>query len=134
MLVPFCAGSPALGRHEPRKVPRARVRLIGTEPGFHTLLPIEVPHVTHFAAPSSAHEAAPDKRWWGLGVICVAMFISAMDMTIVNVALPDMSNDLDAGIGELQWVLRSGCAGSPSRGGRGRPRSTSPAWRSPPSR
>jgi EmrB/QacA subfamily drug resistance transporter len=33
------------------------------------------------------------------------MFISAMDMTIVNVALPDMSNDLDAGIGELQWVL-----------------------------
>ena len=46
-----------------------------------------------------------DKRWWGLGVICVAMFISAMDMTIVNVALPDMSNDLDAGIDELQWVL-----------------------------
>ena len=33
------------------------------------------------------------------------MFISAMDMTIVNVALPDMSNDLDAGVGELQWVL-----------------------------
>jgi DHA2 family multidrug resistance protein-like MFS transporter len=33
------------------------------------------------------------------------MFISAMDMTIVNVALPDMSNDLDAGIGDLQWVL-----------------------------
>jgi EmrB/QacA subfamily drug resistance transporter len=33
------------------------------------------------------------------------MFISVMDMTIVNVALPDISNDLDAGIGELQWVL-----------------------------
>jgi EmrB/QacA subfamily drug resistance transporter len=33
------------------------------------------------------------------------MFISTMDMTIVNVALPDMSNDLDAGIGELQRVL-----------------------------
>jgi EmrB/QacA subfamily drug resistance transporter len=31
--------------------------------------------------------------------------MSAMDMTIVNVALPDMSNDLNAGIGELQWVL-----------------------------
>src|SRR3954468_7166854 len=51
--------------------------------------------------------AAPieERRWWGLGVICVAMFMSAMDMTIVNVALPDMSNELDAGIGELQWVL-----------------------------
>jgi EmrB/QacA subfamily drug resistance transporter len=66
---------------------------------------IEVPRFIHFAPPPSAHEAAPDKRWWGLLVICVAMFISAMDMTIVNVALPDMSNDLDAGIGELQWVL-----------------------------
>jgi EmrB/QacA subfamily drug resistance transporter len=55
--------------------------------------------------PPASHEAALDKRWWGLGVICVAMFISAMDMTIVNVALPDMSSDLDAGIGELQWVL-----------------------------
>jgi len=33
------------------------------------------------------------------------MFISAVDMTIVNVALPDISEDLDAGVGELQWVL-----------------------------
>jgi EmrB/QacA subfamily drug resistance transporter len=33
------------------------------------------------------------------------MFISAIDMTIVNVALPDISDDLNAGIGELQWVL-----------------------------
>ena len=33
------------------------------------------------------------------------MFISAVDMTIVNVALPDISEDLNAGIGELQWVL-----------------------------
>src|SRR5690348_2305588 len=46
-----------------------------------------------------------DERWLGLGVICCAMFISAIDMTIVNVALPAMSDDLDAGIGELQWVL-----------------------------
>ena len=55
--------------------------------------------------PRSAQEGAEDKRWWGLGVICVAIFISTVDMTIVNVALPDMSNDLDAGIGELQWVV-----------------------------
>jgi EmrB/QacA subfamily drug resistance transporter len=68
-------------------------------------LAIEVPHFIHFRAPPTAGEADEDKRWRGLGVICVAMFISAMDMTIVNVALPDMSNDLDAGIGELQWVL-----------------------------
>src|SRR5919108_184778 len=73
--------------------------------GEEALLPLPGLLVFGFAPPPSAHEAAPDKRWWGLGVICVAIFISAMDMTIVNVALPDMSNDLDAGIGELQWVL-----------------------------
>jgi DHA2 family multidrug resistance protein-like MFS transporter len=33
------------------------------------------------------------------------MFISAVDMTVVNVALPDISEDLNAGLGELQWVL-----------------------------
>jgi EmrB/QacA subfamily drug resistance transporter len=33
------------------------------------------------------------------------MFISAVDMTIVNVALPSISEDLNAGVGELQWVL-----------------------------
>jgi EmrB/QacA subfamily drug resistance transporter len=66
---------------------------------------IEVPQVMHSAPPPSPHVEAERKQWWGLGVICVAMFISAMDMTIVNVALPDMSNDLNAGIGELQWVL-----------------------------
>ena len=38
-------------------------------------------------------------------MVCAAMFISAVDMTIVNVALPDISQDLNAGVGELQWVL-----------------------------
>jgi MFS transporter, DHA2 family, multidrug resistance protein len=33
------------------------------------------------------------------------MFISAVDMTVVNVALPDISEDLNAGVGDLQWVL-----------------------------
>ena len=64
---------------------------------------MEVPHYLHWMP--SATAPLQERRWWGLGVICVAMFISAMDMTIVNVALPDMSADLNAGIGELQWVL-----------------------------
>jgi len=44
-------------------------------------------------------------RWRGLAVVCAAMVISAVDMTIVNVALPAISRDLDATLGELQWVL-----------------------------
>jgi EmrB/QacA subfamily drug resistance transporter len=46
-----------------------------------------------------------ERRQLGLLVVCAAMFISAVDMTIVNVALPAISQDLDAGVGELQWVL-----------------------------
>ncbi len=45
------------------------------------------------------------RRDRGLAVLCGAMFVSAVDMTIVNVALPAISEDLDAGVGELQWVL-----------------------------
>ena len=44
-------------------------------------------------------------RWRGLVVVSAAMVISAIDMTIVNVALPDISRELDASLGELQWVL-----------------------------
>jgi EmrB/QacA subfamily drug resistance transporter len=46
-----------------------------------------------------------ERRQQGLLVVCGAMFISAVDMTIVNVALPDISEDLNASVGELQWVL-----------------------------
>ena len=46
-----------------------------------------------------------ERRRQGLLVVCGAMFISAVDMTIVNVALPAISQDLDASVGELQWVL-----------------------------
>ena len=48
---------------------------------------------------------ARKRRQQGLVVVCAAMFISAVDMTIVNVALPAISEDLNAGVGELQWVL-----------------------------
>jgi EmrB/QacA subfamily drug resistance transporter len=46
-----------------------------------------------------------DRRQAGLAVICAAMFISAVDSTIVNVALPDISLSLGAGVVELQWVI-----------------------------
>jgi EmrB/QacA subfamily drug resistance transporter len=45
------------------------------------------------------------RRWHGLAVVSAAMVVSAIDMTIVNVALPDISRQLGASLGELQWVL-----------------------------
>jgi MFS transporter, DHA2 family, multidrug resistance protein len=66
-------------------------------------LPIEFPH---FVERLPFQAAVPhERRQQGLFVVCGAMFISAVDMTIVNVALPSISEELNAGVGELQWVL-----------------------------
>jgi EmrB/QacA subfamily drug resistance transporter len=66
--------------------------------------PIEHPHlVRHVRHDDEA--VGTDRRKLGLVVLCGAMFISAVDTTIVNIALPDISEDLNAGVGELQWVL-----------------------------
>ncbi|MCW2968777.1 MAG: transporter [Solirubrobacteraceae bacterium] len=46
-----------------------------------------------------------DRRWWTLGAVCVATFMLLMDITIVNVALPDIAKDLGSSFTDLQWVI-----------------------------
>jgi EmrB/QacA subfamily drug resistance transporter len=53
---------------------------------------------------SSAH--APDpRRWQALSLVCVAFFMTVLDVSIVNVALPSIKNSLNVGESSLQWVL-----------------------------
>jgi EmrB/QacA subfamily drug resistance transporter len=40
-----------------------------------------------------------------LMVCCLSLFIVGLDITVVNVALPDIGRDLDAGISGLQWTV-----------------------------
>jgi EmrB/QacA subfamily drug resistance transporter len=40
-----------------------------------------------------------------LGICCLSLFMVAMDITIVNVALPSIRRDLGASISGLQWVI-----------------------------
>jgi EmrB/QacA subfamily drug resistance transporter len=50
--------------------------------------------------------ATPDPhRWWTLGAVCVATFMLLLDVTIVNVALPDIQKDLGSSFEDLQWVV-----------------------------
>ena len=49
--------------------------------------------------------AAPDRRWWTLAAVCVATFMLLLDITIVNVALPDIARDLGSSFQDLQWVI-----------------------------
>ncbi|WNV87754.1 MFS transporter [Umezawaea sp. Da 62-37] len=44
-------------------------------------------------------------RWWTLGVACVATFMLMLDVTVVNVALPDIRVDLGADLTAQQWVI-----------------------------
>ena len=45
------------------------------------------------------------RKWWTLLATCVAMFMLLLDITIVNVALPQIQKDLDASFSDLQWVV-----------------------------
>src|SRR5919204_486813 len=43
-----------------------------------------------------------DRRWWTLGAVCVATFMLLLDITIVNVALPDIEKSLHSSFTDLQ--------------------------------
>jgi len=45
------------------------------------------------------------RKWWTLIVVCIGAFMLLLDITVVTVALPDIERDLDASLGDLQWVL-----------------------------
>ena len=45
------------------------------------------------------------QRWQILGVLVLALLVTSVDHTIINVALPEMVNDLDASAASLQWIV-----------------------------
>jgi EmrB/QacA subfamily drug resistance transporter len=44
-------------------------------------------------------------KWWTLLVVCLAIFMLLLDVTIVNVALPDIQRELGSSFEDLQWVV-----------------------------
>src|SRR3954469_4492978 len=42
---------------------------------------------------------------WTLAVVCAAVFMLLLDVTIVSVALADLQRDLSATLSDLQWVV-----------------------------
>ncbi|MEW2403313.1 MFS transporter [Streptomyces sp. NPDC046862] len=64
-------------------------------------------HSTAGAPHAPAHtDPHPDpRRWAALALICLAQFMLILDVTVVNVALPDMATDLDLGRETLTWVV-----------------------------
>src|SRR3979490_1426706 len=54
------------------------------------------------AHPTAEHDPA---RSQALALVCVAMFMTVLDVSIVNVALPSIKTSLHVSESTLQWVL-----------------------------
>ncbi|MFF0312723.1 DHA2 family efflux MFS transporter permease subunit [Streptosporangium sp. NPDC004379] len=46
-----------------------------------------------------------DRRWWALGAISLATFMTYLDNNVVNVALPTIQRDLSLDVSGLEWVV-----------------------------
>ena len=44
-------------------------------------------------------------RWWMLGVTCLSVVVVGLDLTVLNIALPEISAALHASTGDLQWIV-----------------------------
>ena len=59
---------------------------------------------SQFHVPQSKAEADP-RRWLALAVLLIANFMNLMDVTIVNVALPSLRENLGADASQIEWVI-----------------------------
>ncbi len=56
----------------------------------------------------TGHEGEAEGRgnkWWTLAAVCLGTFMLLLDVTIVNVALPDVQTALHSSFSGLQWVV-----------------------------
>lgn len=56
--------------------------------------------------PSAGTGPAPGSGWL-LATTSLAAVLMTLDITVVNVALPEIAADLDAGLTGLQWVVNA---------------------------
>jgi EmrB/QacA subfamily drug resistance transporter len=45
------------------------------------------------------------RKWWTLLAVCLGTLMLLLDITIVNVALPSIAQDLRASFSDLQWII-----------------------------
>lgn len=59
----------------------------------------------HHRRPRAARNPPAPNKWWTLTAVCLGTFMLLLDITIVNVALPDIQRSLHASFSDLQWVV-----------------------------
>jgi EmrB/QacA subfamily drug resistance transporter len=58
-------------------------------------------------SPLSTVDQIYKRRWLTLLVLCLSLFLVVVDNLIVNVAIPTLSRELNAGTSALQWIVDS---------------------------
>lgn len=56
---------------------------------------------------ASVRLSSDSRRWWALVAIAFGLFMSLLDVTVVNVALPTIQHDLHESFTTLQWVVNA---------------------------
>ncbi len=59
----------------------------------------------HAARRGGGAEGQRGNKWWTLVAVCLGTFMLLLDITIVNVALPDIQKALTSSFSDLQWVV-----------------------------
>src|ERR687897_827746 len=67
-------------------------------------------HKPHYPArdtdePREPHESADPRRWKALAVLSLAQFMLILDLTVINVALPNLGADLDLSRTAFTWAV-----------------------------
>jgi MFS family permease len=63
------------------------------------------PHQHEKHARHEAESRPRGNKWWTLVAVCLGTFMLLLDITIVNVALPDIQQALQSSFADLQWVV-----------------------------
>lgn len=45
------------------------------------------------------------ERWAAAAVVCLGLFLLGMDLTVLNVAVPDLDRDLNPSMAQVQWIV-----------------------------
>jgi EmrB/QacA subfamily drug resistance transporter len=47
----------------------------------------------------------PNHKWWAFGAVSIGIFMSTLDISIVNISLPRIMAGLNTGFDSVQWVI-----------------------------
>ena len=58
-------------------------------------------------APAAALDQGNPRKWWILAAVSFGMFMALLDVTIVNIAIPAILDDLNTTVTRVSWVINA---------------------------